>query len=136
MLDAYIDFFHPGFDAQVYILCIGGVIAHTLFHLTRSVSFSDFIGRLAHQLAYLSAVAGIGLLILAFLRFASTTERVGDNVALFYIVTALAFIVSFAPFIAYRISIFQTVDVAKLEENTPVLFLPSPDAFTDEGSKP
>lgn len=133
MIDGLITFYHSGFDAQVYCLCIGGFTAIGINRLRKSADRRDFIYRLANELTLLAALAGIGLLIFALLRYFATcfgpASCPDGAVPMAYIGIGIALIVSITPIVAYRSNRILDERLKTLKIVKTILRLPAPETF-------
>ena len=140
MIDGLTAFYRSGFDAQVYCLCVGGFAAIGINRLRRSADFNNFIRRLANQLALLTVLAGIGLLIVASIRYVGGCLESPDCSMVrqmeFSVALTFAGIVSIGPLIYLSIISRQSFRIEPLEEEKAILLLPAPETFADKGTAP
>lgn len=140
MIDGLIAFYRSGFDAQVYCLCMGGFTAIGIVTLRQSTGYNGFISRLARQIAYLTMQAGIGLLLVALVRYIGGCLEDPDCSIIpsmrVSVMLTVATAISFGPMIYLWVLSRLPRPTETLEEEKPVLRLPAPETFADKGTAP
>lgn len=131
MIDGFLTFYHSGIDARIALIVLAAVMVENLAPLRHATGFDDFISRLARALEMIVLVAGLGLLTLASLRFASDlvgfTQWSARNQTQVHVGMGIAALVTAFPLILKRLLQRQEQALDQRSRPETVILLPAPE---------